>query len=117
MMGIRVPFIQVASMSQILDQLSMILGGFSLLLGGVAAISLLVGGIGIMNMMLTNVTERIREIGLRKALGAHRKDIVRQFLLEAVALTAVGGLVGILFGYLGSWSLATIIGLVFKRST
>ena len=104
--------VQVASMSQILDQLSMILGGFSLLLGGVAAISLLVGGIGIMNMMLTNVTERIREIGLRKALGAHRKDIVRQFLLEAVALTAVGGLVGILFGYLGSWSLATIIGFV-----
>lgn len=65
-----------------------------------------------MNMMLTNVTERIREIGLRKALGAHRKDIVRQFLLEAVALTAVGGLIGILLGYLGSWALATIISLV-----
>jgi len=68
-------------------------------LGSIAGISLLVGGIGIMNMMLTNVTERIREIGLRKAIGATRTDITSQFLAEAVALTMVGGLIGIGLGW------------------
>lgn len=71
---------------------------FTILLASVAAISLLVGGIGIMNMMLTNVTERTREIGLRKAIGAKRSDINIQFLSEAVALTFIGGIIGVLLG-------------------
>lgn len=77
----------------------------------VASIALFVGGIGIMNMMLTNVTERIHEIGLRKALGARRTDITRQFLFEAIALCLIGGVVGVLFGYLGAWGLAGIVGI------
>jgi len=71
---------------------------FTLLLGGIAAISLLVGGIGIMNIMLVTVTERTREIGLKKALGARRKDILKQFLVESVTLSGVGGVIGILVG-------------------
>lgn len=109
--------VMVYSMSQMLDQVATIMGGFSMLLGGIAAISLLVGGIGIMNMMLTNVTERIREIGLRKALGAHAKDIVRQFLLEAIVLTLTGGVVGIALGYVGSWALAGIVGMMQPTMT
>ena len=72
---------------------------FTILLGAVAGISLVVGGIGIMNMMLTTVTERTREIGLRKAIGAKRHDINIQFLIEAVALTVIGGLIGVILGW------------------
>lgn len=76
---------------------------FTILLGAVAGISLVVGGIGIMNMMLTTVTERTREIGLRKAIGADRKDISKQFLIEAIVLTCVGGIIGVILGALISW--------------
>ncbi len=78
---------------------------FTILLGAVAGISLLVGGIGIMNMMLTTVTERTREIGLRKAIGAKASDISKQFLIEAVMLTLIGGLVGVVLG----WSVSFIV--------
>jgi putative ABC transport system permease protein len=71
---------------------------FMALLGLIAAISLLVGGIGIMNIMLATVTERTREIGIRRALGAKRADITRQFLIETISLSAVGGLCGVLGG-------------------
>lgn len=75
----------------------------SILLGSIAAISLIVGGIGIMNIMYVTVTERTSEIGLRKALGAKQADVLGQFLSEAIAVTSVGGVVGILFGILLSW--------------
>jgi putative ABC transport system permease protein len=78
---------------------------FTILLAAVAGISLLVGGIGIMNMMLTTVTERTREIGLRKAIGAKKRDISKQFLVEAIMLTCTGGIIGIVLG----WSLSFII--------
>ncbi|MEI8061687.1 MAG: ABC transporter permease [bacterium] len=81
---------------------------FTVLLGGVAGISLVVGGIGIMNMMLTNVTERTREIGLRKAIGAKRKDISRQFLIEAVVLTFSGGVIGVILGWLISFTVNSL---------
>lgn len=79
---------------------------FTILLGSVAGISLVVGGIGIMNMMLTTVTERTREIGLRKAIGAKRNDITKQFLVEAVSLTFLGGLLGVFLGWLVSFFIA-----------
>ncbi|MBI5230153.1 MAG: ABC transporter permease [Candidatus Magasanikbacteria bacterium] len=84
---------------------------FTILLAAVAGISLLVGGIGIMNMMLTNVTERTKEIGLRKAIGAKRRDINVQFLVEAIALTFLGGLIGIMLGWLISFGI-TYFGII-----
>ena len=75
---------------------------FTMLLGGIAAISLLVGGVGILAIMLISIKERTREIGLRRAVGARRKDIVLQFLMEALVLSVVGGLIGVVFGIAGS---------------
>ncbi|MCF2615926.1 ABC transporter permease [Oscillibacter valericigenes] len=80
-----------------------------MVLAGIAAISLLVGGIGIMNIMLVTVTERTREIGIRRAIGAQRGSIVAQFLIEAAMLCGIGGIVGIAFGTLGSMALSTLM--------
>ena len=90
----------IINQADILASASTVTGTFTILLASVAAISLLVGGIGIMNMMLTTVTERTREIGLRKAIGAQRTDITKQFLSEAIALTFLGGIIGIILGWL-----------------
>ena len=94
------------SQDQILDTISSVTASLSLMLGGIAAISLLVGGIGIMNIMLVSVTERTREIGIRKALGAKNKNIMSQFLIEALSLSGMGGLIGIFFGWLGAYAIA-----------
>ncbi|MCL4404164.1 ABC transporter permease, partial [Patescibacteria group bacterium] len=101
---------QVLNQASIIQTASAVTGTFTTLLGSIAGISLLVGGIGIMNMMLTTVTERTREIGLRKAIGAKRKDISTQFLMEAVMLTGIGGILGVLLGYLISVLITAITG-------
>ncbi len=90
----------IISQEDILGALSQVVTTFTLFLASIAGISLVVGGIGIMNMMLTTVTERTREIGLRKAIGAKKKDINVQFLVEAVMLTFIGGFVGVILGWL-----------------
>ncbi|MDE2026854.1 MAG: ABC transporter permease, partial [Patescibacteria group bacterium] len=97
----------ILSQSDILGTATQVTGTFTTLLSGIAAISLLVGGIGIMNIMLVTVTERIREIGLRKALGAMKKTIITQFLVEAIMLTFAGGIIGMILGIAISYVLAT----------
>jgi len=99
----------VVSQKELLNSITGILNALTLGLAGIAAISLLVGGIGIMNIMLVSVTERTREIGLRKAVGAKPIDILLQFLIEAVALSSLGGIIGILLGALGSLGLKSFI--------
>ncbi len=89
---------RVSNAAQILDMLDSITGVMMAVLGGIAAISLVVGGIGIMNIMLVSVTERTREIGIRKAIGAKRRSILVQFLIEAVMVTGIGGILGVLSG-------------------
>jgi putative ABC transport system permease protein len=96
------PGFQVINQGSLLETTSSTSSVFTTLLGEVAAISLLVGGIGVMNIMLVSVTERTREIGIRKAIGARRSDILTQFLTEAVLVSLFGGLTGVLVGVLGS---------------
>jgi len=99
------PDFSIMSQADISSALTQVTDTFTIFLAAVAGISLLVGGIGIMNMMLTTVTERTREIGLRKAIGAKKKDIALQFLAEAIMLTFLGGIIGVMLG----WILATLV--------
>jgi len=106
----------IRNMSEIQEMLTSTTRTMSLLLGCIAAISLLVGGIGIMNIMLVSVTERTREIGLRKAIGASRQDIMSQFLIEAVVMTFSGGLMGILLGVGSAFIMSAAAGWATKVS-
>jgi putative ABC transport system permease protein len=91
--------VRIQNQAELLATMSSISATFTILLGGIAAISLLVGGIGIMNIMLVTVTERTREIGIRKAIGAKDRDILRQFLIESMVMSALGGTIGVGFGF------------------
>ncbi len=100
----------VLNQQDIVSAASSVTGTFTILLASIAGISLLVGGIGIMNMMLTTVTERTREIGLRKAIGAKKKDITTQFLAESVMLTFTGGVIGVALGWLAAFAISSLAG-------
>ena len=102
---------QIMNQADIVATASSVTGTFTILLAAIAGISLIVGGIGIMNMMLTSVTERTREIGLRKAIGAKRNDISTQFLVESVMLTFIGGVIGIIVGWLASQAVTKFAGI------
>ncbi|MEI7573823.1 MAG: ABC transporter permease, partial [Phenylobacterium sp.] len=99
---------QTQNLASILEASKAAIGAFTVLLAAIAGVSLVVGGVGIMNIMLVAVTERTREIGLRMALGARRKDVLAQFALEAVVLSVFGGLIGLAIGLLGAAGIAAI---------
>lgn len=109
-------FYTVSSMSEALDSINDLVGTLTLVLVGIAGISLLVGGIGIMNIMLVSVTERTREIGIRKSLGAKPWDIMSQFVVEAATTSSIGGVIGILFGIIVSYLVGGMVGLTVSPS-
>ncbi len=107
---------RILDQTEMLDTINQTTGVLTMMLGGIAAISLLVGGIGIMNIMLVSVTERTREIGIRKALGARKRDIMSQFLIESLVISGIGGIIGIITGFLLSRGIAQLIGINAKTT-
>ena len=101
----------VTAMSELLDSMNEMIGTMSMMLGGIASISLLVAGVGVMNVMLVSVTERTREIGIRKALGAKRRTILSQFVIEAAVTSSLGGFIGIAVGFVGTSAAGKIMGI------
>ena len=101
----------MTAMSSLMDTLNEQIAMMSMMLGGIAGISLLVAGVGVMNIMLVSVTERTREIGIRKALGAKKRVILQQFVIEAAVTSTIGGLAGILLGSLASVGIGTLMGI------
>ncbi len=106
----------IRNLTAIAETAAVAAGAMAILLGAIAGVSLLVGGIGIMNIMLVSVTERTREIGIRMAIGARQRDILRQFLIEAVTICLAGGFVGLSLGILGAWAIAGFTGLLVEVS-
>ena len=113
MKNLQPEYIVMSSASEEMGMIDSMLGSLSAVVGAIAAISLVVGGIGIMNIMLVSVTERTREIGIRKALGARTRDILTQFLIEAAMISAAGGLIGTILGI----SVVAIGGMLFGITT
>jgi putative ABC transport system permease protein len=107
---------RIINQNMIIDVMNEVMSIMTILLSGIAAISLLVGGIGIMNIMLVSVTERTREIGVRKAIGAQKSDILTQFLIEAVVLSVFGGLIGIGLSYIGLEVIGLAMGISMSMS-
>jgi putative ABC transport system permease protein len=99
----------IQTSDQIIEQFGAITGGVFALMVAISSVGLLIGGIGVMNIMLVSVTERTKEIGVRKAIGARRRDIVTQFLIEAATLTGLGGLLGVIAGSLIALLIQTIM--------
>ena len=114
-LGITTDYFSVSSQDSMLSTMESVNSSLSLMLGGIAAISLIVAGIGVMNVMLVSVTERTKEIGIRKSLGAKRKDILVQFLIEALSLSLIGGIIGILLG-MGLGNFLELYGYTFSPS-
>lgn len=107
----------VMNQKDLMDTMSSVTNTMTMMLGGIAGISLLVGGIGIMNIMLVSVSERTKEIGIRKAIGAKRRDVMLQFLIEAAVLSSMGGIIGILFGLGLGKILSSALNMTVTNST
>jgi putative ABC transport system permease protein len=110
------PDFEVTNTAEVANVFAIVTGSMTAMLAAIAAISLVVGGVGIMNIMLVSVTERTREIGLRMALGARPRDILRQFLVESVVLASVGGVIGITLGVGASAAITGVINAVLPSA-